>query len=166
METHVKVERTPARDIFLRTVAVLGLIAILLLGAWGIIQLAFAIPTLFGNIGGGANSLFPATTSTTTPSTKEAIVVTVPSTLASGQTLQISWMHQHADANAQYSYAISYACQSGLSLKAPLPNGSYQSVPCNTLFNYVNASQRMSLVPTLTGTASAPLAVKVSATKL
>jgi cytoskeletal protein RodZ len=80
METHVKTEKTPARDLFLRTVAVLGLIAILLLGAWGIIQLAFAIPTVFSNLGGSISSLFTTTPGTNTTATKEAITVTVPTT--------------------------------------------------------------------------------------
>jgi len=74
-------------------------------------------------------------------------------------------MHSNADTSGQYSYAISYACQAGLSVKAPLPNGSFQSVPCNTLFNYVNASQHMNIVPSVTGS-SQPLAITVIATKL
>jgi len=167
METHevktVKTEKTSARDLFLRTVAVLGLIAILLLGAWGIIQLAFAIPGVFSNLGGGVSSVFNRNTSGT--STKEAIVVSAPSSVMSGQTLAVSWMHNNSDKSGQYSYALSYACQSGLSLKAPLPNGSFQSVPCNTLFNYVNASQHMNVVPSVTG-ASQQLAMTVTATKL
>jgi len=40
------------RENVLRVVAVIGLIAVLLLGAWGIIQLAFFIPTFLSNIGG------------------------------------------------------------------------------------------------------------------
>jgi hypothetical protein len=166
METHeIKTEKTPVRDFFLRTVAVLGLIAILLLGAWGIIQLAFAIPTVFSNFGGSVSSLFTSSPSTATPSTKEAITVSMPASAANGQTVTVSWMHANADKNGQYSYAISYACQAGLSLKAPLPNGSFQSVPCNTLFNYVNASQHMDIVPSVTG-ASQPLTITVTATKL
>src|SRR3989338_348304 len=50
------------KENLVRVVAVLGLIAVLLLGAWGIIQLAFFIPTLFIVAGN-------TTTKTTTPST-------------------------------------------------------------------------------------------------
>jgi hypothetical protein len=168
METQqVKTERTSMRDLFLRTVAVLGLIAILLLGAWGIIQLAFAVPSVLGDFGANFSSFFshPTTTNTAT-STKEAVVVTVPGTAVSGSTLDVSWMHQNAASGMQYSYAISYACANGLSVKAPLPTGSFQAVPCNTLFNYVNASQHMNLVPAVTGGAGVPMAVTVVATKL
>ena len=165
METHeVKVIKTPVRDFFLRTIAVLGLIAILLLGAWGIIQLAFAIPSVFSNLGGGASSFFTQTATSTT-STKESISVSLPANIGSNQALTVSWTHTNPASGNQYSYAISYACQAGLSVKAPLPNGSFQEVPCNTLFNYVNASQHMTVVPSVTG-ASQPLAITVTATKL
>ena len=55
----------------LRVVAVVGLIAVLLLGAWGIIQLAFYIPTLFS---GGSASPAKETVSGAKPST--AVVAT------------------------------------------------------------------------------------------
>lgn len=161
METQTN--KTSVRDYFLRTIAVLGLIAILLLGAWGIIQLAFALPNVFGNIGNSFTSLF--THNTAPASTKEDVAVSVPATTPNGQPVTVSWVHANADKSGQYSYALSYACESGLSVKAPLPNGSYQSVPCNTLFNYVNASGRMTLVPSVSG-ASQLLAVTVTATKL
>jgi len=58
------------RENVLRIVAVIGLIAVLLLGAWGIIQLAFYIPTLFS----GAGNATPAVTSTSTVSTSAPTV--------------------------------------------------------------------------------------------
>jgi hypothetical protein len=146
---------------FLRTIAVLGLIAVLLLGAWGIIQLAVAIPAIFSTVGSGTSSLF-----TGTSAQKESMTVSTAATINSGQTLQVSWTYANADTSAQYSYAISYACETGLSLGAPVPTGSYQTVACNTPFNYVNASEHMTVIPVLTGTESAPLVITVTATKL
>src|SRR3989338_2680 len=66
------------REHILRVVAVIGLIAVLLLGAWGIIQLAFFIPTFLGNIGGSltAKNEAPKTTATTT--VKTAVVTETP----------------------------------------------------------------------------------------
>jgi hypothetical protein len=161
METHEpKNGRSPFIDMFLRVIAVLGLIAVLLLGAWGIIQLAVAIPTFFGAIGSGTSSLFTSNTQ------QESLAVATAATLNSGQTLQVAWTHTNADTSAQYSYAISYACESGLSLGAPVPTGSYQTVACNTPFDYVNATAHMTVIPVLSGTASAPLIITVTATKL
>ena len=59
------------QDNAIRIISVIGLIAVLLLGAWGIIQLAFFIPTFLSNIGGSIASKTEtakiATTTTQTP---------------------------------------------------------------------------------------------------
>src|SRR6185312_1211257 len=100
METHE--HKTPVRDVALRAIAVLGLIAVLLLGAWGIIQLAVALPSLFSNLGSVGSS-----------TQKETLVVSSIANISSGQTLQVSWDHKNSD--GEHSYALSYACQSGVS---------------------------------------------------
>ena len=160
METHTviteKKERASYTDLFLRTIAVIGLVAVLILGAWGIIQLAIAIPGLFSSNG--------SSTGTTTVQ-KNSLSVTSPSSIFSGQTAQVSWALKNP-ATAQYSYTISYACQNGLTLNVPVPTGSYNPVPCNTPFNYVNASAHMTVVPVITGTESVPLVLTVNATLL
>lgn len=155
METQ---EKSSAWDVFLRTVAVLGLIAVLLLGAWGIIQLAVSLPSIFGGIGNGVSSLV------TGSGQKETLTVSAPSNIAPNQSLTVSWTHQNG--SGDYAYTISYACESGLSLKAPLPTGSYQTIACNTPFNFVNASSHMIVIPTLSGSQSVPLTLTVTATEL
>lgn len=70
------------KDLFLRAIAVLGLIAVLLLGAWGIIQIAVNLPAFFGGVGSSLSGAFgrddrpatttPAVTSTTTPTQPSA----------------------------------------------------------------------------------------------
>src|SRR3989344_6261855 len=64
------------KENLVRVVAVLGLIAVLLLGAWGIIQLAFFTPTLFS----GAGNAPPAVTSTSTVSTPAPTVTPAQTT--------------------------------------------------------------------------------------
>ncbi len=138
----------------LRVVAVVGLIAVLLLGAWGIIQLAFYIPTLFG--GGGSTSA------------KETLTVSAPMGVTSGATFPVYWTHKGQDKNqgGEYAYTLSYSCASGVTLKAPVPTGAMQAVPCNTPFNYLNATTSTGVSATLSGTAATPLTITVSATKL
>jgi hypothetical protein len=68
-------ERKNYTDTALRAVAVLGLIAVLLLGAWGIIQIAFNLPSFMSSVGGWLSSPFtreeapeaPVGAATTTP---------------------------------------------------------------------------------------------------
>jgi hypothetical protein len=60
------------RDSALQAVALIGLILVLMLGAWGIILLAFNLPTIASNVGSSVVSLFAVSSSspaTTTPQT-------------------------------------------------------------------------------------------------
>jgi hypothetical protein len=156
-------------DWALRVIALIGLVAILVLGAWGIIQLAFGLPDVLGGISSSVSSLFeksPATTSTQSAvqTAAESINVTAPSLANSGQAFTLSWTH--TGGTGQYAYQISYSCQSGLTLKAPLPTGALQSVPCNTPFNYTNATQSLMLTPALTGTKQVSAQFTVAAVAL
>jgi len=146
-------------DNVLRVVAVIGLLAVLLLGAWGIIQLAFVLPSFFGDLGGNISSLFNRTPAA------ETLTVSLPMSVNAEQPFGINW--KHSNKNGEYSYALSYACATGLSIAASTPVGTYAKVPCNTAFNYVNASTSMPLVAILDkGTKATATTITVSATKL
>lgn len=137
------------RENALRVVAVLGLIAILLLGAWGIIQLAFRLPGFLQNFG----------------KAKESVVLTLPAQTTSDKATTLSW--KHTGYSGEYAYAVSYTCAEGLSLAVPVPTGAYQLVPCDTPFNYIGATSTMPVIPVLAaGTAKATSTISVAATKL
>ena len=139
---------TTFRESALRVVAVIGLIAILLLGAWGIIKLAFYLPTFFSNWG----------------SAKETLTVSVPAKTTSDTAFTLAW--KHTGRSGEYSYAASYSCAAGLSMAVPVPTGAYQLVPCDTPFNYVGATSTMPLIPVLEGATKATTTITVAATKL
>lgn len=133
----------------MRVIAVIGLIAILLLGAWGIIQLAFYLPTFFGTWG----------------QAKETLSVSVPAQSSSDKAFPLSW--KHAGQSGEYSYAVSYSCAEGLAFAAPVPTGAFQLVKCDTPFNYTSATSTMPLIPVLRqGAATATTTITVAATKL
>lgn len=153
-------EKRTFRDTLLRTVALLGLLLVLLLGAWGIILLAFNFPTIASTVGSNIASIFTGAGY----STPEALSVSAPDTSVSGQPVAISWQHQNA--SGDYSYTVSYSCQAGLSVKAPTPAGQYQMVPCSTPFNYTGASDKITLVPSVSGKVAVQAVFTVSAQKL
>jgi hypothetical protein len=136
-------DKTGFRDSALRAVAIIGLIAILVLGAWGIIQLVVGLPDFFSSFGS------PSSIGTTTA---EQMNATAPSIATAGQPFTLSWSHQGGAGN--YGYAISYACADGLMIAAPVPTGQMQLVPCNTPFNFTNASASITLIPVLPNNAS------------
>jgi hypothetical protein len=149
------------RDSLVRIVAFIGLLLVLILGAWGIILLAFNLPTIASNVGNSIISLFTSAPGAVQGSLSP-VTVTAPESVASGASLSISWA---ADDSSDYVYSLSYACQDGLALKAATPSGSYQTVACATPFNYTNASNKMTLIPSITGSAPLPLTVTVAASK-
>lgn len=142
----------------LRLIAVIGLLAILLLGAWGIIQLAFFISSLFSNAGGAASTV------TEQAPAHETLTISLPATASNGSPITVSWGHQGGSGN--YAYAVSYSCADGLTMKVPVPTGATQSVPCNTPFNYTQATSNLALTPTYTGETDAKVTITVTATKL
>lgn len=139
----------------LRVIAVVGLIAVLLLGAWGIIQLAFFIPDFLSGVASGIHNNTAA---------KETLVVSMPLAATSGSSVPVSWTHKNG--SGQYGYSISYSCAAGVSVKAPLPNNTLQTVPCDTPFNYTNAGATMPLTFVNTSGKSASVTVTVTAAKL
>jgi len=148
---------TTFRDSVLRAVAILGLIAILLLGAWGIIQLAFFISDLVSNAGGTAS------TSQQT-SGHEFVTASIPSEATTGSPVTITWNHTGGSGN--YSYQLSYSCVTGLTMKAPVPTGSTQTVSCDTPFNYTQASTSLAITPFNSGATDAKVTITIMATNL
>jgi hypothetical protein len=159
MLTSNRMETKPTfKENTLRVVALIGLLAVLLLGAWGIIQLAFFISSLFSNAGGAAS------TSLQQP-VHQTITVSVPASATPGTPATVSWNLSGGTGN-NVAFALSYSCASGLSFKAPVPTGATQSVACNTPFNYTQATQSLAITPVYSGTANVQTTITVSATDL
>ena len=72
------------REHAIRIAAIVGLVAVLLLGAWGIIQLAFVIPNFFSNLGSGRSAA------------PETLSASVPLSVTSGQSFPLSWTHRNS----------------------------------------------------------------------
>ena len=134
------------KEYFLRAVALLGLLAVLLLGAWGIIQIAFFISSLFNNA--------PSEPRTSAP---ETITLSLPPSALAGQGVVVRWTHSNGD--GAYAYALVYSCATGLSFKAPTPAGTEQTVPCDTPFNFMSATSSMTITPAASSTATTTITV-------
>lgn len=144
------------RDRAFQALGILGFIAILLLGAWGIFRIVTSLPGIFNNLTASVGS---------SSSVDEKLVITSPTgTIASGAPATIAWTHTGGSGN--YSFAASYDCHDGLTVAAQLPNGSSQSVPCNTPFNFTNSQSSVVITPSYTGTQDIGVTFTVAATAL
>ncbi|MDO8517876.1 MAG: hypothetical protein Q7S26_01110 [bacterium] len=157
-------EKTSFKDWALRAISVLGLIAILFIGVWGIIQITLAVPGFFAGFGKNTPSDTTAPTAGSSTVAQEQLILSLPTSITSGQPFTLSWKHQGGSGN--YGYLISYSCATGLSLYAPTLSGTSTKVPCDTAFNFTSATETVQLTPTFTGAEQAAVTVSVSANKL
>lgn len=134
-----RMSKNSFRESALRAISIIGLVAILILGAWGIIQLVVGFSDFWGG--------YSTSTTMTQKDTAEHLTITTPVSLTSDQPFTLSW----ADPNSagKYAYTISYACSGDLAFAAPTPAGQMRIVPCHTPFNFTNATDSVQLIPVL-----------------
>ena len=158
----------------MRAVAVVGLVAVLLVGAWGIIQIAFYIPTLFDTT---TSTTITQTTQTNTLSTTvststatqlplvpETLSLMAPNIITSGQAFLLLWNHQGE--TGAYAYQVSYSCAANLSAKTLVPTGTYKEVACNTPFDFIDATSSMPLALIVVGQKQATTSLVIFAQRL
>ena len=127
------------RESALRAISIIGLVAILILGAWGIIQLVVGFSDFWSG--------YSTSTIVTQKDTAEHLTITTPVSLTSDQPFTLSWAHPNSA--GKYAYTISYACSGDLAFAAPTPAGQMRIVPCHTPFNFTNATGSVQLIPVL-----------------
>ncbi len=152
----IQTSRPEFRERLLQALGILGFVAILILGAWGIFRIVTSLPGILGNltasVGGSRDE-------------EEKLSVTSPTgSLSSEASSVVAWSHTGGEGN--YGYAVSYDCHDKLSVSSQLPNGSYQPVPCNTPFNFTNSQTSVPVKISYTGASDIGLTFTVAATKL
>ena len=138
------------RDTVLRIIALIGLLLVLLLGAWGIILLALNLPSIASNVGNSIVSLFNYS-GTGTPQGGESLSISAPESVTSGSPFTLSWEHTNVPADA-YAYALSYSCETGLTLRAQKQDGTYDTITCATPYTLATPNKQISLIANVTGT--------------
>ena len=124
-----------------RSLAVVGFLALIGAGLWGSVSIARGVPGAFSSFAAAIVSL----TSIFVPA-NEQITISVPSlTVLSEETFTISW--EHSNKTVEGSYTFRYDCADGVSFTSPTLSGSETAVFCNTPFNFLNASDAITLTP-------------------
>ena len=122
-----------------RVLAVFGFIAIVLIGLWGSVSVARAVPGTLSSLAAAIVSL----TSIFVPA-DEAITISVPSlTVNHNEQFELSWTHENQSVDGSYTFR--YDCAPGVSFTSPTRTGSEAAVFCNTPFNFLNASDAIAL---------------------
>lgn len=144
------------KDNVLRVVAVLGLIVVLLLGAWGIIQLAFWLPSLFSDISGNIGGIFKREPA------QETLTISLPTSVVAGTPFTLSWTHKNGE--GERNFGLAYQCREGVTFETTQHNGG-ETITCDTPYALPSASSSIQLVARLASSAKAtPVGVSVAAT--
>lgn len=131
--------QTQKRSVALKAISIVGFVAILIFGVWGLIQVARMVPNLFSSIGGAAVSL----SSIFVPAERLEVSLET-SNVTSSVPFTISW--DHTNKRGEGTYRLSYACRDGVTMQAPDERGTYQTVFCETPFNLTNEESSMKVV--------------------
>lgn len=154
--------QTDNRDIratALKALAILGFVAILIFGVWGLIQVARMVPGVMSAISSAAVSL----SSIFVPA--ERLELTLPSAnVQSGEPFTLTWTHEGKRGDG--TYTVSFDCRDGLSMEAPGQSGVYQKVFCNTPFNLTNEASSMKLIAISEKSRFLDVPIKLSFTRL
>ncbi|HEY4473867.1 MAG TPA: hypothetical protein VI957_01760 [Candidatus Paceibacterota bacterium] len=129
----------PRTGTWMRALAILAFVVILIIGIWGSIQIARMVPNAFSNL----SAAFVGLTSIFVPA-NETLTLSAPSlTVSSGETFLLSW--EHSNKATSGSYTFRYNCVEGVSFTSPNIGGAQTAVFCNTPFNFLNANDAIIL---------------------
>lgn len=125
----------------MKTLALIGLVALLALVAWLIVGVARVIP----NAGNGLMGAVVSLTSRVTGSPEETVAFDLANrTFASGDTVTIGWKYEGDPENEQKLYAFRYACVDSVTLEIKAGNG-WTTLPCSTAYETRETS--LTIVP-------------------
>lgn len=129
------------RSTGLKILSAVGFILVLVFGAWGVIQVGRSLSGVSSFLSSAAVSL----SSIFVPA--ERLSINVPTAnINSGEPFTFSWTHTNKRSTG--TYTVTFGCSNGLTMQTIGENGVYQSVTCNTPFNFTNATNEMTFVAT------------------
>lgn len=127
-----------------RVLAIVGFIAIILIGVWGSLSLARGVPGAFSSLAAAIVSL----TSVFVPANETLTVSPPAGAVASGETFVLTFAHERKSAEGSYSFRFS--CADGVSFSGADASGTTEKVACETSFRFLNANNSIVLTPVST----------------
>ncbi len=141
MENDTK--KTPSRlgTAAVRTLAIFGFVAIIIVGMWGSVQVARGIPNAFSSLASAIVSF----SSVFVPAGEKIVLSAQSLTVDSNQPFVLSWSHDKKSVDGSYTFR--YNCADGVSFTSLSASGAPETIFCNTAFHFLNANNQMTLTP-------------------
>lgn len=124
-----------------RALAVVGFLAVIIIGMWGSVKVAQAVP---GTLSAIANVIV-SISSIFVPST-ETITLSAPSlSVTSGTPVTLSFVHNKNNPNGTYNFR--YSCVDGVTFNVVSAGGANVAVTCNTPYPALVTNNTMTVTP-------------------
>lgn len=133
------------RIFFANVLAIIGLIAVVVIGVLGISHIGTLSAPWFSSFFGRSTS------------SKTTLQITAPRDVTAGKPFTLSWKHTATDKGM---YALMYPCNAGIGLDSQFASTS-RAIPCGAAFTLGTATTQATFVPHLfaTSTVSVPVTV-------
>jgi hypothetical protein len=126
-----------------RVLAIIGFVALIVIGMWGSVQVARAVPTTLSSIAAAIVSI----TSIFVPAT-ETITLSAPSlSVVSGTPLTLTFDHNKKSVDG--SYAFRYSCADGVSFAGPAGTTT-DTIACNIPYRFAINGNTVTVTPVST----------------
>lgn len=160
IEVRVEVADTTkqtAKSVVVKSLAIIGLVALLALGTWGTVQIIRTTPSLFSGLSAAVSSLsfkfFPAGT--------PSLSLTLQSySVKSDEAFTLTWNEEEAP--TEHRYAFVYECADELSFTTPNTNGGTTRIACGELYTFESATRSLTLTPLSHTTRFLDVTIKLS----
>ncbi|MBI2618199.1 hypothetical protein HYW58_01980 [Candidatus Kaiserbacteria bacterium] len=129
------------KEIAIRSLAVVGFLAVLSLGLWGTVQVVRLTPAIFSSLAAVTTTL----TSVFIPRHEEITINTPDSLILTGNVFELTWSYRNKPVNVLYTF--SYACEEGFSFELSNNGGVYEAVPCDAPFSFTSDTDVLRLIP-------------------
>ncbi len=125
------------KDIAIRGLIILAVIALIVLGAWAIITIVPRAISSVASVGTSLTSLFKP---------KESLSVSPSSeTVQTGTPVELTWDHVSKSA-AEGNYILSFPCVTGVTVKIRTASSGDQSIPCERSIG-LGTNMKVTLIP-------------------
>lgn len=154
-------------NFLVKALAVVGLLALLIVGSFSTIALARFVGPVLSSVGEtlsrAASAAAVTLSSVFIPAGNNLTVSTEASSIKSGETFILSWNLEGAKKNG--SYSLSYPCIDGFHIKATTAARGTEVVLCNTEFRFINNGNALRLTPISTESRYVDMPITLSFTE-
>lgn len=127
-----------------RIFAIIGFVALIIIGMWGSVQVAKVIPGTLSSIASAIVSF----TSIFVPADETLTVTTETHSVLSGTPVTLSFEHKNKENDGTYSFR--YSCVDSVTFEVAV-NGANQSVACNSALSFTPTNNTLTVTPVSTG---------------